>query len=163
MFIDYNLYGMNMLNVAAVKFRRKAQDGESLPIVIVWGFKEWDNHRLRGRNSCLNLLMSLQLYSDCGLDSVVFGHYSLITLHFTWYVLLYRECKSPGWQEQASLRPDHPHFSWWITPGLAQQCFSVTAHPPLECGHHHKVTNHSLSSGQKITSTLRCSSLFVKS
>ena len=30
MFIDYNLYGMNMLNVAAVKFRRKAQDGESL-------------------------------------------------------------------------------------------------------------------------------------
>lgn len=28
MFIDYNLYGMNMLNVAAVKFRRKDQDGE---------------------------------------------------------------------------------------------------------------------------------------
>jgi hypothetical protein len=28
MFIDYNLYGMNMLNVAAVKFRRKAQDGK---------------------------------------------------------------------------------------------------------------------------------------
>ena len=48
MFIDYNLYGMNMLNVAAVKFRRKAQDGESLPIVIVSGFKEQDNHRLRG-------------------------------------------------------------------------------------------------------------------
>ena len=86
MFIDYNLYGMNMLNVAAVKFRRKAQDGESLPIVIVSAFKEQDNHRLRGWNSCLNLLMSLQLYSDCDLDSVVFGHYSL---RITWYYIIF--------------------------------------------------------------------------
>ncbi|XP_078322604.1 uncharacterized protein LOC111104775 [Crassostrea virginica] len=31
MFIDYNLYGMNMLNVAAVKFRRKAQDENANP------------------------------------------------------------------------------------------------------------------------------------
>jgi hypothetical protein len=28
MFIDYNLYGMNILNVAIVKFRRKTQDGK---------------------------------------------------------------------------------------------------------------------------------------
>ena len=36
--------------------------------------------------SCLNLLMSLQLYSDCDLDSVVFGHYSL---RITWYYIIF--------------------------------------------------------------------------
>lgn len=35
MFIDYNLYGMNMLNVAAVKFRRKREDGKITTVLEV--------------------------------------------------------------------------------------------------------------------------------
>lgn len=30
LFIDYNLYGMNLLNVAAVKFRRSNKPGETV-------------------------------------------------------------------------------------------------------------------------------------
>lgn len=35
LFIDYNLYGMNLLNLAAVKFRRKKKMGMELIIATL--------------------------------------------------------------------------------------------------------------------------------
>jgi len=40
MFIDYNLYGMNMLNVAAVKFRRQNRDGNYSYVTLLLFYPE---------------------------------------------------------------------------------------------------------------------------